>query len=66
MAGAWAASNYFRYVRDPWGSFAEYSADIDYIPMGAKWPAGSHSAEDSLYQWGPPVPEYFIRNVEAG
>ncbi|RKJ97307.1 VOC family protein [Alicycliphilus denitrificans] len=59
-------SNFFHYVRDPWGSFAEYSADIDYIPMGAKWPAGSHPAEDSLYQWGPPVPEYFIRNVEAG
>ncbi len=25
-------SNYFHYVQDPWGSFAEYSADIDYIP----------------------------------
>ena len=25
-------SNYFHYVRDPWGSFAEYSCDIDYIP----------------------------------
>ena len=25
-------SNYFRYIRDPWGSFAEYSYDIDFIP----------------------------------
>ena len=25
-------SNYFHYVRDPWGSYAEYSCDIDYIP----------------------------------
>jgi catechol 2,3-dioxygenase len=25
-------SNYFHYVQDPWGSFAEYSCDIDYIP----------------------------------
>ena len=25
-------SNYFHYVRDPWGSFSEYSCDIDYIP----------------------------------
>ena len=25
-------SNYFRYIRDPWGSFAEYPHDIDYIP----------------------------------
>ena len=24
-------SNYFHYVRDPWGSYAEYSSDIDYM-----------------------------------
>jgi hypothetical protein len=27
-------SNYFYYVRDPWGSYCEYSYDIDYIPAG--------------------------------
>ncbi len=26
-------SNYFHYVRDPWGSYSEYSCDIDYIPV---------------------------------
>ena len=25
-------SNYFYYVQDPWGSFSEYSATMDYIP----------------------------------
>jgi len=25
-------SNFFHYVQDPWGSFCEYSADIDYVP----------------------------------
>src|SRR4029453_18595484 len=30
-------SNYFRYVRDPWGSFAEYSYDIDFIPATLDW-----------------------------
>ena len=25
-------SNYFHYIQDPWGSFSEYSADIDYVP----------------------------------
>ena len=30
-------SNYFHYVRDPWGSFAEYSCDIDYIPKEVRW-----------------------------
>lgn len=59
-------SNLFHYVRDPWGSFAEFSADIDYVPAGAHWDAGDHPPEDSLYQWGPPVPDYFIRNTEVG
>ena len=57
-------SNYFRYVRDPWGSFAEYSADIDFIPADVEWKAGDHPPEDSFYVWGPPVPDYFIVNHE--
>lgn len=57
-------SNYFHYVRDPWGSFAEYSADIDFIPAGNVWPAGDYPPEDSLYLWGPDVPPYFIENSE--
>nr|ART35765.1 B226 [uncultured bacterium] len=58
-------SNFFHYVRDPWGSFCEYSADIDYISAGHAWPAGDYPPEDSLYQWGPDVPPYFIHNTEA-
>src|SRR5450830_1502049 len=58
-------SNYFHYVRDPWGSFSEYSADIDYVPAGIDWPAGDFLPEDSLYLWGPDVPEYFIRNTDS-
>jgi catechol 2,3-dioxygenase-like lactoylglutathione lyase family enzyme len=58
-------SNYFRYVRDPWGSFAEYSADIDHIPADVEWHAADHPPEDSFYVWGPPVPDYFIVNHET-
>ena len=58
-------SNYFHYVRDPWGSFAEYSADIDFVPAGMTWPAGDFPPEDALHVWGPEVPEYFIHNTEA-
>lgn len=58
-------SNYFHYVRDPWGSFCEYSADIDYISAGSEWPTGDFPPENSLYLWGPDVPEYFILNTEA-
>ena len=58
-------SNYFHYVRDPWGSYSEYSADMDYIPAGMDWPGGDHPGEDSFYQWGPPPPEDFVRNYEV-
>ncbi|MES2263983.1 MAG: VOC family protein [Pseudomonadota bacterium] len=58
-------SNYFRYVRDPWGSYAEYSFDIDFIPAGLQWPAADYPPEDSLYVWGPAVPEDFVVNHEA-
>ncbi len=58
-------SNYFHYVQDPWGSFSEYSADIDYIPVTTDWPSKDHPPEDSFYAWGPNVPEDFVRNYEA-
>jgi catechol 2,3-dioxygenase-like lactoylglutathione lyase family enzyme len=58
-------SNYFRYVRDPWGSFAEYSYDIDFIPADVEWNAGDYAPEDSFYVWGPPVPDDFIINHES-
>ena len=59
-------SNYFHYVRDPWGSFAEYACDIDYIPKDTRWPAADHKPEDSFYLWGPEVPREFTLNCEAG
>ncbi|XJJ69975.1 VOC family protein (plasmid) [Novosphingobium sp. BL-8A] len=57
-------SNYFHYVRDPWGSYAEYSFDIDYIPAETEWRPGYPSAENSFYLWGPQVPEDFVTNYE--
>ena len=57
-------SNYFYYVRDPWGSFAEYSADIDFISSEQTWVAGDYAPEDSFYLWGPAVPDWFVANTE--
>jgi catechol 2,3-dioxygenase len=57
-------SNYFHYVRDPWGSYSEYSSDIDYIPSDMDWQAGNHAPEDALFLWGPNPPEDFITNYE--
>jgi len=58
-------SNYFHYVRDPWGSYAEYSSDIDYIPAEMDWRGESHPIENSFYLWGPKPPEDFAFNHEA-
>lgn len=58
-------SNYFYYARDPWGSFAEYSHDIDFVPASSDWVAGDHAPEDSFYLWGPSVPEWFVQNSET-
>lgn len=57
-------SNYFQYVRDPWGSYAEYSFDIDFVPHDVDWQAGDHAPEDALYVWGPAVPADFTTNFE--
>jgi catechol 2,3-dioxygenase-like lactoylglutathione lyase family enzyme len=57
-------ANYFFYCRDPWGSYCEYSADIDFIPHDHEWPSGNHPEEDSMFLWGPNPPEEFIQNFE--
>jgi catechol 2,3-dioxygenase-like lactoylglutathione lyase family enzyme len=58
-------SNYFHYVQDPWGSFSEYAADIDYISAKCDWKSDDHPPDDSFYAWGPNVPEDFVHNYEA-
>lgn len=58
-------SNYFHYVRDPWGSYCEYSSDIDYIPVDCDWESADHPGEDSFYLWGPNPPSDFVTNYEA-
>jgi catechol 2,3-dioxygenase len=57
-------SNFFYYIRDPWGSFAEYFHDIDHIPESCAWEPRDFAPEDALYRWGPPVPEDFALNRE--
>jgi catechol 2,3-dioxygenase len=58
-------SNYFHYIRDPWGSYAEYSFDIDFIPAGTDWEGLAHTPENGFYLWGPEVPPDFVTNFET-
>jgi catechol 2,3-dioxygenase len=57
-------SNFFYYIRDPWGSFAEYFHDLDYIPESCAWEPRDFPPDDALFRWGPPVPEDFGLNRE--
>ena len=53
-------SNYFWYLRDPAGNFAEYSSDVDVIVDDAAWRAAASSGAHPLAAWGPPVPKEFL------
>ena len=46
-------SNYFYYVQDPWGSFAEYSYDIDFVPADriVELPSGASRASRPSANW---------------
>ncbi len=59
-------SNFFHYIQDPWGSWFEYYSDIDHIEDYALWHPSNYEMQDSLANWGPPVPDDFVRNYESG
>jgi catechol 2,3-dioxygenase-like lactoylglutathione lyase family enzyme len=53
-------SNFFWYLRDPGGTFAEYYADLDIITDPAAWEPRAMTDERALYSWGPPPPMEFL------
>jgi catechol 2,3-dioxygenase-like lactoylglutathione lyase family enzyme len=53
-------SNYFWYLRDPAGCFAEYTSDLDVIADEEAWRVASTLAAHGLAAWGPPVPRAFL------
>jgi catechol 2,3-dioxygenase-like lactoylglutathione lyase family enzyme len=57
-------SNFFFYMKDPWGSYAEYFFDIDHIPEGYAWQPRDWDPSLALYAWGPDVPRDFEVNKE--
>ena len=59
-------SNFFHYIQDPWGSWFEYYSDMDHVEDYASWTPTNYSMDDSLANWGPPVPKDFVHNYECG
>lgn len=57
-------SNFFHYIQDPWGSWFEYYSDMDHIDDHSSWLPTNYALEDSLANWGPPVPGDFVHNYE--
>ncbi len=58
-------SNYFHYLRDPWGSLIEYFWDIDVIPEDEDWEPIDAPPHDVMFVWATmPPPEDFVLNFE--
>ena len=53
-------SNYFWYLRDPAGNFAEYTSDLDVIADADAWQVAASTGAHPLAAWGPPVPGAFL------
>lgn len=53
-------SNYFWYLRDPAGNFAEYTSDLDVIADDEAWKVAASTSVHPLAAWGPPVPKSFL------
>jgi catechol 2,3-dioxygenase-like lactoylglutathione lyase family enzyme len=53
-------SNYFWYLRDPAGNFAEYTSDLDVIADEDAWRVATSLPVAGLAAWGPPVPREFL------
>lgn len=54
-------SNFFWYLRDPAGNYAEYYSDLDIITEGLRWDERTWGARESIASWGPPHPRDFFR-----
>jgi hypothetical protein len=57
-------SNFFWYLRDPAGNFAEYYSDLDVIDDEDAWHPTAIADRRALYAWGPPVPDEFLAPVD--
>lgn len=53
-------SNWFWYLRDPSGTFVEYTADVDRISSQEAYSPKQWRGREFLYSFGPPAPPEFL------
>lgn len=58
-------SNYFWYLRDPAGNFAEYAADFDRISDDDLYRPKHWAPHELLAAWSPPTPAAFLEPDDA-
>jgi catechol 2,3-dioxygenase-like lactoylglutathione lyase family enzyme len=59
-------SNFFWYLKDPAGNFAEYYSDLDCIVDEQLWTPAVFDGLNALYAWGPPPPSSFLQPEDLG
>lgn len=57
-------SNWFWYLREPGGTFVEYTADIDRITAQDLYRPKDWQGHEFLYSFGPPPPAEFLEPVD--
>ena len=56
----YVGSNFFWYLKDPAGQFAQYYADMDCIVYDQLWTRKTSNGARGLFVWGPPPPPSFL------
>ncbi|WP_414941711.1 VOC family protein [Amycolatopsis sp. cmx-11-51] len=56
----YAGANFFWYLKDPAGTFAEYYSDMDTVGDDELWSPKVLEGLQGLYAWGPPPPPSFL------
>ncbi len=57
-------SNWYWYLRDPSGTFVEYTSDIDRISAQDLYQPKEWSGHEYLYSFGPPPPDEFVEPTD--
>ncbi len=57
-------SNWFWYLREPGGTFIEYTSDIDRISEQDKYQPKDWQGHEYLYSFGPPPPPEFLEPAD--
>ncbi len=57
-------SNWFWYLREPGGTFVEYTADIDRISEQDRYRPKDWQGHEFLYSFGPPPPHEFLEPAD--